>query len=425
MLAKALKIPELRKKIFFTLFIILVFRLLAHIPVPGVDVEAIRSIVEGSTLLGFFDLFSGGALRNFSIVTLGLGPYINASIIIQLLTAMVPKFEELSKEGESGREKLNQYTRILTIPIAILQAYGVYFLLSKQTTVTGDSIVGTLGLVETAVFVFTLTAGAMFMIWLGDLVTEYGVGNGISILIFVGIISRLPFAIAAFATGAALQNILGSLVFIAVTLIVIVGVVMVNEGTRNIPIQYGRRGTTSQKVTSFLPIKINQAGVIPIIFAVSVALLPSLLSGPFLAADSQVLNNIGVFLATNFNQNSLGYNIFFFIMVVGFTYFYTFIQFNPEKIADDIKKRGGFVPGIRPGRATKDYLEQVVTRLTFFGAVFLGLIAILPFISSSIFGLGNLAVGGTSLLIVVSVVLETIRQIESQAVQRSYEGFLD
>ncbi len=422
---KTLKIAAVRKKILFTLFIIAVYRLLAHIPVPGVDTQAIGEFVSSSQLLGFFDLFSGGALSNFSIVTLTLGPYINASIVIQLLTALVPSLEELSKEGEAGREKLNQYTRILTIPIAVIQAYGMYFLLSQQTLPDGSKIIGELSGLDLLIFVLTLTAGSMFLVWLGDLVTEYGVGNGISILIFVGIISQLPTTVMQLTQMAQTDAVLLLLGFAALSLLVILGVVMVNEGTRNVPIEYGRRGTTSQKVTNYLPIKINQAGVIPIIFAVSVVMLPALISGPLIASSSPVLHDIGVFLGTHFNQASLGYNLFYFLLVVAFTFFYTFIQFNPEKIADDIKKRGGFIPGIRPGKSTKEYLQGVVVRLTLFGSSFLGLIAILPWILGALFGFSNLTVGGTSLLIVVSVVLETIRQIQSQAVQRSYEGFLD
>ena len=415
---KILKFPEIRRRILFSFLIIIVFRLLAHVPVPGVDTAAIRSFLQGNAYLGLFDLFSGGGFQNFSIVTLGLGPYINVSIIIQLLTVMIPSLEELSKEGESGREKINMYTRIFSVPMSLIQSFGIYFLLSKQ------GIMGQLVGFDLVLLMLSMTAGSMLLVWIGELVTEYGIGNGISMLIFVGIISRLPVSIAGFVGTMDSSSILSGLVFIALTLLVIAGVVLVNEGTRNIALEYGRRGRTSQKVTNYLPIKVNQAGVIPIIFAVSVVMLPSVLAGPLQGASSPFLSSVGLFLAQNFNAQALGYNLFYFFLVVGFTYFYTSIQFNPEKIADDIKKRGGFIPGIRPGSATTRYLKGIVDRITLSGALFLGLIAILPFIAQSVGGVGNMGLGGTGLLIVVSVVLETIRQVESLTVSQSYDSYL-
>lgn len=418
----AFRSPELRKKLLFTLLVILIFRLLAHIPVPGVDIAAIRSYLNGNALLGIFNYFSGGGFSNFSIVTLGLSPYINASIIIQLMTVMIPKLEELSKEGESGREQINQYTRYLSFPLSLLQAYGVYFLLNSQ------GVIGALGAFDLLVLILTLTGGGMLLVWIGDLVTEYGVGNGISLLIFVGIVSSMPSGVASFVLGFDPSNtaaLLQTGVFLLIAVLVIVGVVLVNEGTRNVQIEYGRRGTDSQRVANYLPIKINQAGVIPIIFAVSVVLVPSLIGSPLLAAKNEILQNIGIWLAVNFRPTSIWYNATYFLLVFGFTYFYTAVQFDPEKISDDIKKRGGFIPGIRPGKGTTDYLGRVITRLTTFGAIFLGVIAILPFIMQSALGLGGqLAVGGTGLLIVVSVVLETVRQVESLMVTRNYDSFL-
>lgn len=415
---KILKFPEIRKKLFFTLFIIVVFRLLTHIPTPGVNVDAIRSFLQNNAFLGLFDLFSGGGFQNFSIVTLGLGPYINVSIIIQLLTLMIPALEELSKEGEYGREKINSYTRLFSVPMALLQSFGIYFLLNKQ------GVLDTLLPFDLLILMLSLTVGAMILVWLGDLVTEYGLGNGISLLIFAGIIGGLPGSVASFVSTLDSYNLFNALLFVALTVLVIVGVVLVNEGTRNIPIEYGRRGVTSQKVTNYLPIKINQAGVIPIIFAVSVVMLPSMLSSPLQLSTNGTLQNIGNFLALNFSQNSLGYNVLYFLLVVGFTYFYTYVQFNPEKIADDVKKRGGFVPGIRPGSNTTSYLKGIVNRITLAGALFLGVIAIMPFLVQNFLGISNLSVGGTSLLIVVSVVLETIKQIESLTATKSYENYL-
>ncbi|HXK52950.1 preprotein translocase subunit SecY [Candidatus Nomurabacteria bacterium] len=413
-----LKNVEVRRKILFTLFVVLVFRLLTHVPVPGVDATAIRNYVAGSTIFGFFDLFTGGGFQNFSIVTLALGPYINASIILQLLTLMIPSLEELSKEGQYGRDKIDQYTRWLTLPISILQAYGIYFLFQKQ------GLIQSLGVLDLSVLVFTLTAGVLFLVWLGDLVTEYGVGNGVSLLIFVGIISRLPASLLQAYIQRSTYDLPTILAFVLLSLLVIIGVVLVNEGTRNVALEYGRRGSKSQKVTNYLPIKINQAGVIPIIFAVSIVLIPSFLSSPLMSSGNDRLVSLGVFLFNNFTSTSFLYNALYFLLVVAFTFFYTFLQFNPEKVADDIKKRGGFIPGIRPGKSTKDHLTMIVVRLTLVGSVFLGLIAILPYLLQRLFGVSNLTIGGTGLLIVVSVILETVRQIDSMKATRSYEGYL-
>lgn len=394
------------------------FRLLAHIPTPGVDVTAIKAFLQDNVYLGMFDLFSGGGFQNFSIVTLGLGPYINVSIIIQLLTIMIPSLEELSKEGESGREKINTYTRLFSVPMALIQSFGIYFLLNKQGVITQ------LGTFDLLILMLSLTVGSMILVWLGELVTEYGIGNGISLLIFVGIIGRLPLTIASFVSTLDAATLFNAVIFLALTCVVIAGVVMINEGTRNIVIEYGRRGASSQKVTNYLPIKINQAGVIPIIFAVSVVMLPSVIAVPLQSSTNSLIQGLGSFFATNFSQQSLGYNITYFLLVVGFTFFYTFVQFNPQKIADDVKKRGGFIPGIRPGSNTTKYLGGIVNRITLAGALFLGLIAILPFIVEKTLGASNLTIGGTGLLIVVSVVLETIRQVQSLTVTKSYDNYL-
>jgi len=415
---KIFRLPELRKKIIFTLAIIAIFRLLAHIPVPGVDTSSIKAYLEQSVFFGFFDLFSGGGFQNFSVVTLGLGPYINASIIIQLLTMLIPSLEELSKEGEFGQEKINLYTKILAVPMAFVQSYGIYFLLSKQ------GIINTLLGIDLIILILTFTAGSMFLVWLGDLVTERGVGNGVSLLIFVSIISRLPASVLTAVTGIMSGNYISSVSLIILIVLVIIGVVMVNEGTRNILLEYGRRGERSQKVTNYLPIKINQAGVIPIIFAVSIVSIPGMISGPLLASGKDRLMNLGNFMSSNFQQNSFLYNLIYFLLVLAFTFFYTFIQFNPEKIAEDVKKRGGFIPGVRPGLSTSQYLKKIVSRITLAGSLFLGLIAILPYFTQFIFGPNSLSIGGTSLLISVSVVLETVRQVESLMVTRSYEKFL-
>ena len=415
---KIFRHPELRKKIIFTVIIIAIFRLLAHIPVPGVDTSAIKAYLEQSVIFGFFDLFSGGGFQNFSIVTLGLGPYINASIIIQLLTMLIPSLEELSKEGEFGQEKINMYTKFLTVPMAFVQSYGIYFLLSKQ------GIINTLSSLNLIILVLTFTAGSMFLVWLGDLVTEHGVGNGVSLLIFGSIISRLPASILVAVTGISSSSIFTTLIFGVLVLLVVIGVVLVNEGTRNILLEYGRRGSRSQKVTNYLPIKINQAGVIPIIFAVSIVSIPGLIGGTFAASQNPSLQNIGNFLTLYFQSNSALYNIIYFLMVVAFTFFYTFIQFNPEKIAENLQKSGGYIPGIRPGKQTEKYLSAILNRITLVGAAFLGFIAILPSFFQNAIGVQNLAIGGTGILIVVSVVLELTRELEAQLVMKRYDRFI-
>ena len=413
--------PEVRRKVLFTLGMLLVYRLLAHIPVAGIDREALRQLFAGSQLLGLLDIFSGGTLANFSLIALGLGPYINASIIVQLLTMVFPKLEELSKEGEFGREVINQYTRLLTVPIAILQGFAMYSLLRSQ------SVIGTLDIFSLLALIVTMTAGTILSVWLGELITEYGVGNGVSLLIFAGIVGRLPVTLGQ--TAVTLETLsLGNLaVFVGVGLVLIAAVVFMNEASRNIPIQYARRireGKVYGGQATHLPLRVNQAGVIPIIFAVSLVLLPSLV-GQFL----QNVNNQQVAYAARtmvafMDPNGWAYNLSYFLLVIGFTYFYTAVVFNPQKIADEIKKYGGFVPGIRPGEATVEYLNGIMNRVTLAGAVFLGAIAIMPAIVQVAFRIPTLSLGGTGILIVVSVVLETVKSLQSQLSIRSYDAFL-
>ena len=413
--------PELRRKVLFTLGMLLVYRLLAHIPVAGIDREALRQLFAGSQLLGLLDIFSGGTLANFSLIALGLGPYINASIIVQLLTMVFPKLEELSKEGEYGREVINQYTRLLTVPIAILQGFAMYSLLRSQ------SVIGTLDIFSLLALIVTMTAGTILSVWLGELITEYGVGNGVSLLIFAGIVGRLPVTLGQ--TAVTLETLsLGNLaVFVGVGLVLIAAVVFMNEASRNIPIQYARRiraGKVYGGQATHLPLRVNQAGVIPIIFAVSLVLLPSLV-GQFLQnVNNQQIAYTARTIVTFMNPNGWAYNLSYFFLVIGFTYFYTAVVFNPQKIADEIKKYGGFVPGIRPGEATVEYLNGIMNRVTLAGAVFLGAIAIMPAIVQVAFRIPTLSLGGTGILIVVSVVLETVKSLQSQLSIRSYDAFL-
>ncbi|HEX7456295.1 MAG TPA: preprotein translocase subunit SecY [Candidatus Nanoarchaeia archaeon] len=414
--------PDLRKKILFTILIIVIFRITAHIPMPGVDVATLRDFFSGSQIFQLLDMFSGGTLFNFSIMTLGLNPYINASIIMQLLTNVVPKLEELQKEGEFGRAKISQYTRYLTVPLAFVQSWGVLILLQRS----GSEILTNLAPLELAAIIVTMTSGTMLLMWLGELITTNGVGNGISILIFAGILARLPVNLGQTATIFNAQNAFNIVLILALALVVISAVAVINEAHRRVTVQYARRvrgGRSYGGGSSHLPIRINQAGVIPIIFAVSIILLPGMLSTFFATAANPMIANAATTIRDLFN-NTTFYSAFYFVLVVLFTYFYTGVTFQPNKIADDLRKYGGFVPGIRPGRATSDYLAYIINRITLVGGIFLGSIAILPFIITDVTNVSTLAIGGTGLLIVVSVVLETAKQLESQLVMRSYEGFL-
>lgn len=417
----AFRIPQLRKKILITIAIIIVFRIGAHIPIAGIDLVGLKQLFSGNQLLGLLDIFSGGTLSNFSVLALGLGPYINASIIIQLLTIIFPKLKELQKEGEYGKQKINQYTRYLTIPLAIVQGIGMYTLLSKQGLVTATSPLDILTIIV------SMVAGTMFVMWIGELLTEYGIGNGISLLIFVGIAAQFPVFLLRTISVVQQQQTLSILILSALTVIITAAVVFVSEGRRQILVQYARRfsaGRTLSPVQTYLPLRVNQAGVIPIIFAVSLVLIPSF-GGQFLAQTPQPqLKAIGEWLVINFNADGVLYNAFYFLLILGFTYFYTAVVFNPAEIAEDIKKQGGFVQGIRPGTATANFLNYILVRITLAGAIFLGVIAILPSIISQITGITTLVIGGTSLLIVVSVILDTAKQFESQLIERNYKGFL-
>jgi len=421
-LANSFKTPEVRSKILFTLGIFFVFRLLAHVPVAGVNVEQLKNIFSQNQFLGLLDIFSGGTLANFSIMALGLNPYINSSIIFQLLTFVFPKLEELQKEGESGRRKINQYTRLLTVPLALMQSVAMYALLRNQ------GVIGNLGPLELGSFILTMTAGSMLLVWLGELITERGVGNGVSVLIFAGIVGRFPVTVGQTLSTVTAENALNILIFAALSIVVIAAIILINEATRQITVQYARRVRGNQSTTSqatHLPLRLNQAGVIPIIFAVSIVLLPSLVGNYFVTSKLAFLQSVGRFLTVYLNPTSVSYNVIYFLLVVGFTFFYTAVVFNPKKISEDIQKSGGFIPGVRPGTPTAKYLNYILTRITIVGAIFLGLIAILPEIVRSLTGVQTLLLGGTSILIVVSVVLETYKSIEANLMMRNYEGFLD
>lgn len=417
--SKAVNTPSIRKKLIITALILVVFRLAGHIPAAGIDRTTLTALFAGSPLLSLLDVFSGGTLANFSVLALGLNPYINASIILQLLGYVIPSLEELQKEGEYGQEKINQYTRLLTVPLAALQAFGMYALLRGQKVIPNLEPMALLALV------ITMAAGTVFAVWLGELITEYGFKNGVSILIFTGIVARLPITFGQSLSVIQSQDILKIGIFLLVAIVIVGLIIFISEAARQIPIHYAKRRTDSGLgSTSYLPLRLNQAGVIPIIFAVSLVLLPSLL-GQFLAnVPNAAVANVARSISTAFNPQGVVYNVVYFFLVFGFTYFYTAVVFNPEKISEDLQKGGGFIPGIRPGKETAKYLAHVLSRLTMVGGAFLGLVAVLPSFFRNFVGANNLAIGGTSILIVVSVALELIREMEGEMVMGRYEGLI-
>jgi len=414
------KVKELRNKILFIVGIFVVFRIIAAIPLPGVNIEQLRQLFEGNQFLGLLNIFSGGGLNNISIALLGVGPYITASIIMQLLTMIVPRVEQMYKEeGEAGRQKFNMITRWLTVPLAVLQTFGMISLLKSQNVFTS------LTAFDTAVIILIATAGTIFLMWLGELITEKGIGNGVSMIIFAGIVASLPQTLSqTFATFDSSQ-MFTYLALIVVALITIAGVVLVTEGQRNIPVSYAKRIRGSQTyggASTHLPLRVNQAGVIPIIFAVSIMMFPTMIANFLLRVNNEAVKSAAQHVAT-FMQNQWFYGIAYFVLVVLFTYFYTAVVFDPNKIAENLQKQGGYIPGIRPGHTTAEYLYHITNRITLAGSLFLGLIAVLPLIVKGFTGIQSLTIGGTSILIAVSVVIETIKQIESQLVMRDYEGF--
>lgn len=417
------KTKDLRTKILIVLGLLLVTRVLAHVPIPGVDASALKGFFQQSQFLNLLDIFSGGGLTNFSIAMSGVGPYITASIIMQLLTIIVPRLGELQKEsGEAGRTKINQYTRYLTIFLAPLQAYGTIRLLQSQG---GADILGVFTPFQWFLTLLSVTAGTMLVMWIGEIITEYGIGNGLSLIIFAGIVARLPASINSLLQlydPSKLPTILG---FIAVGILVIAGVVLVSEAQRNIPVSYAKRIRGEKLVggvNTHLPLRLNQAGVIPIIFAISMMLFPALVAQFFTTAKSPIVAQYAQKIIDLFQSQGTFYGIAYFLLVVVFTYFYTAIVFNPDEVAENVQRNGGFIPGLRPGKQTADYLYKVLNRITLPGSLFLGLIAILPFLLQKVTGTQALTFGGTGILIVVAVVIETIKQIEAQLTMHDYDS---
>ncbi len=411
------KIPDLKKRLYFTFVMIIVVRLGSHLPLPGVDKEALANLFAQGGILGFFDLFAGGALSRFSIFALGIMPYINASIIMSLLQSVVPILEQWSKEGEEGRNKITKITRYFTVILAIVQAFGISFWLQNM----GVLMISGFGF--RFLLLITLTAGTCFLMWLGEQITDFGIGNGISIVIFAGIIARIPSEIIQTIKLLNVGEIglLSFLSLIVVAVIVIGGVIAIQQGQRRIPVQYakrviGRRMYGGQG--THIPLRVNQAGVIPIIFASAILLFP--------ATIAQFFQNIAFMksLSEALSPGKPLYLILYAILIIIFTFFYSAITFNPANLADNMKKYGGFIPGIRPGKNTTVYIDHIMTRITLSGALFLAVIAILPNILIRVTGITTFNFGGTSLLIMVGVALETIQQIESHLLMRHYEGFI-
>jgi preprotein translocase subunit SecY len=431
----AFKIPDLRRKILFTLSMLVVFRLIASVPIPNVDRDGLRTFIEGNQLLGMLNLFSGSGLMNFSIAALGVYPYITASIIMQLMTPIIPRLNELSMEGEQGRTRINQYTTFLCVPLALLQGYGQGLLFSRQQSPNGGYLIENFGLFSADTFLPTvailvaMTTTTLLLVWIGQLITENGIGNGISILIFGGIVASLPSAIGNVIGGGTLgQNVIGTVFFIGLSLLTVVGVVLINEGQRRIPVHHAKRvraGRVYGGSTTFIPLKVNSAGMIPLIFAVSIMVLPGLISNLLAASNTSWVRSLARNLSIWFSPTNGLYNIVYFLLVVGFTFFYTMVVFQQQRIPESLQRQGAFVPGVRPGKNTAVYLQKVLSRITIVGALFLGIVAVLPYIVSTITGVQSLLISSTSLLIVVGVAIDTMRQLEAQLMMRNYEGFIN
>ena len=421
----AMRIPDLRGKIFFTLALLAIYRFIAHVPIPGVNQGALDQLFGGGSdtgaLLGFLDIFSGGALRRLSVAALGVFPYITASIVMQLLTPVIPRLQQLSREGEMGRQQINRIVHWLTVPIALAQGFGQLQLLRQAGVVTD------IGLnFPTLAAVISLAAGTMFLVWLGELITERGIGNGISLIIFAGIVSSIPNIVQqGFVNRDNTEGLLG---LVVVGLLIIALIVMFNEAHRRIPVQYGRsifRGGRMyrQSGSTYLPIRVNSAGMIPLIFAASVVILPGVVAS-YMSTSEGWVGSTAIWFQSAFSPANIPYWVMMFVLVVIFTFFYTLVTFQQQNLAESLQRNGGFIPGIRPGQPTQDYLNRVIVRLTWGGAFFLGFIAIVPYLASTATSIQALQLSSFSLLILVGVALDTLRQLEAQLLMRNYEGFL-
>ena len=427
----AFSVPDLRRKILFTLGLLVAFRIAAHVPVPNVNHAALTAVLNNNNLLQMLNLFSGGSLQNFSIAAMGVYPYITASIVMQLLVPIIPRMEELSKEGEYGRNKINQYTRILTVPLALIQAYGQMLALNNLGSGGTAKVFSNFGLFSGATFfptmtiLISLTAGTIFAMWLGELITENGIGNGISLIIFAGIVARLPSLLGQQLTAG---NALFLIIMAILSVLVIFAIVYISEGQRRIPVQYAKRirgGRMYQGQSTHIPLRVNSAGMIPLIFAASIVILPGTVSTYFIGAHQGWLHNLAQWVYNVMTTTNGVYWFLYFWLVVGFTYFYTAVTFQQQNLPETLQKNGGFIPGHRPGKMTERYLQAVLTRITLAGALFLAIIAILPFFISKATGITTFTFSSTAVLIVVGVAIDTMKQLEAQLMMRQYEGFIN
>lgn len=423
------KLPDLRLKIIITLLLLLAVRILAHIPLPGVDLATLRQFFQNNQIFGFLNLFSGGTMSNFSIILMGVGPYITASIIMQLLGHVIPALENLQKEGEYGQRKINQYTRILTVPLAAIQAYGMIRILESAKSAQQGLSFSITGF-DLLVAIIVVTGGSILLMWLGEMISESGIGNGISLIIAMGIIAGLPnmaknTLALVYEGGLDTSKLIGLVIFVLIAVLVVAIIVLINEGQRNIPVSYAKRVRGMRMVggaDTHLPLRVNQAGVIPIIFALALLVFPATIARFFENSNVGAIASLSHKIVLLF-QNNTFYGVAYFFLVVAFTYFYTAIVFDPVRIAENLQKQGGFVPGIRPGTQTISYLKKILNRVTLTGSIFLGVIAVLPFIVQAITHINTLVLGGTGILIIVSVILETQRQLNAMLATRSYDNF--
>ena len=424
----AAKLPEVRSKLLFVLAALLVFRFVAHVPVPGVDPEQLKQTFESNAILGFLNIFSGGALQNLSIAALGVYPYITATIVMQLATPLIPRLQALSQEGEAGRERLQMYSHWMTVPLAVFQGYAQLVLIQQLGGISDIGFTGGNAL-PTIATLFSLVAGTMFLVWLGELISERGIGNGVSLLILAGIVAQVPSIFGqGFLTGA---QALGAVILLAVIAVAVVALIVIfQEAQRRLPVQYARsqfRGGRlyRQQGQSHIPLRVNSAGMIPLIFATSIMIFPPLFA-QFIARTVDVgwIRGSASFVETMMSPTGLVYWLGTFILVVGFTFFYTMVVFSQQNLAENLQRQGGFIPGIRPGRPTQEYITRVLVRITWGGALFLGFVAVLPFMATRLTDVQSLQISAAGLLIVVGVVIDTMRQIEAQMMMRNYEGFI-
>ena len=430
----AFSLPDLRGKLLFTLFILVIFRFVAQVPVPGVDQNALAEVLKNNALYGMLNLFSGGAMKNMSVLAMGVYPYITATIVMQLLTPVIPQLMALSKEGEAGRNKINMYTHWLAVPLAALQAYGQVVMLSREQVEVNGVYVSPVdpdGALAWATIILSMVAGTMFLVWLGELITERGIGNGVSIIIFGGIVAGMPSLVAR--GGLVWDNDKwGIIAFAILAVITVLAIVIFTEAARRIPVHYSKsvfrgRRMYRQSGSTHIPLKVNSAGMIPLIFAMSLVMLPGIVASYFPSSGSTISQGSGVAHFLRWweqGQWDWSYFLVYGLLVVGFAFFYTIVVFEQMNLAETLQKQGGFIPGVRPGPNTSTYLSQVMTRVTWAGAIFLALVAVLPYIARKLTGVEVVVLSSTALLIMVGVALDTMKQLEAQLLMRRYEGFL-